>query len=107
MKKFDKHIFVCVNLREKNNPKGSCGEKGSQELRDTLKKKLKARNLNISVRANSSGCLAACEHGPAIVVYPEQIWYGHVTLNDLDEIIDSHIIKGIPVKRLLLSEREK
>ncbi|NOX19621.1 MAG: (2Fe-2S) ferredoxin domain-containing protein [Chlorobi bacterium] len=104
MKRFDKHIFVCVNFREKENPKGSCGQKGSEEIRSILKKKLKERKLNISVRANASGCLAACENGPAIVVYPEQIWYGRVSVNDLDEIIESHIINGIPVKRLLIAK---
>ncbi len=101
MKRFDKHIFVCVNLREKNHPKGSCGEKGSEDIRSILKKKLKAKNPDIRVRVNASGCLGACESGPAIVVYPEQIWYEHVTLQDLDEIIESHIINDKPVKRLI------
>jgi len=104
MKRYDKHIFMCVNLREKENPKGSCGENGSKEIRDVLKRKLKEKNLNISVRANASGCLAACESGPAIVVYPEQIWYGSVSIDDIDEIIESHIIKNIPVERLLMKK---
>ena len=104
MKRFDRHIFVCVNLRDKDNPKGSCGEKGSEEIRDVLKRELKRKNIEINVRVNASGCLAACENGPAIVIYPEQIWYGQVSLEDLDEIIESHIINGIPVERLLIKK---
>ena len=56
------------------------------------------------VRANQSGCLDQCEHGPNLVVYPDAVWYGRVTLADVDEIIESHIVGGKPVERLVLPE---
>ena len=56
------------------------------------------------MRSNHSGCLDQCEHGPTVVVYPEAIWYGFVTLNDVEEIIESHIIGGKPVERLRLAD---
>ena len=59
--------------------------------------------LKSEVRANSSGCLDACEFGITLVVYPEQIWYGGVKIDDVDEIIQSHLIKNIPVKRLMVN----
>jgi (2Fe-2S) ferredoxin len=46
--------------------------------------------------------LDQCEHGPTIVVYPEAIWYGGVTLDDVDEIFESHVMGGKPVERLRL-----
>ena len=68
-----------------------------------LKLSLKELGLNADVRANSAGCLDACEFGVSVVVYPEQIWYGGVTLNDVEEIIQSHIINNNPVERLKIT----
>lgn len=105
MKRFDKHIFVCENRRPDDHPKGSCGQKGSSEIREKFKKRLKELGLNSTVRANTAGCLDACEFGPTVVVYPEQIWYGGVSLDDVEEIIQSHIIKNTPVERLLIKDK--
>lgn len=60
--------------------------------------------LNTKVRANSAGCLDACEYGPTVVVYPEQVWYGGVTTADVNEIVESHIIGGSPVERLKIKD---
>jgi len=68
----------------------------------SLKSALRARGLNTEVRANKSGCLDACEFGPTLVVYPEGVWYRNVQLQDIDEIVDRHIIGGEPVERLLI-----
>jgi len=76
---------------------------GQARLQKLFKQKLAERGLKGRVRANQSGCLDQCEHGPNIVVYPEAVWYGGVTEGDVDEIIDSHIIGGKPVERLLLA----
>ena len=54
------------------------------------------------VRVNTSGCLDRCEQGPALVVYPEAVWYTCIDEDDLDEIIDSHLVNGHPVERLIL-----
>jgi len=52
---------------------------------------------------NSAGCLDQCAHGVTIVVYPEAVWYGHVTLDDVDELFHEHILHGRPVERLRLA----
>lgn len=103
MKRFEKHIFICENKRPDGHPRGSCAEKGSSEIREYFKSRLKELGLSANVRANGAGCLDACEFGCAIVVYPEQIWYGAVTKNDIDEMIQSHIINNIPVNRLKIN----
>ena len=49
-----------------------------------------------------AGCLDKCSIGPAVVVYPEAIWYGGVQLDDVSVIMDQHIIGGKPVERLII-----
>jgi (2Fe-2S) ferredoxin len=99
---FERHIFVCTNRREEGNPKGSCAQKGSDALRDELKRQLHERGLKGRMRANACGCLDQCATGPTICVYPEQAWYGHVTPADVPEIIERHLLRGELVERLLL-----
>jgi len=97
---FDKHVFVCTNRREPGHPKGSCADKGSEAVRDEFKRLLHERGLKGRIRANAAGCLDQCPRGVAVVVYPEQVWYGGVTAADVPEIIEQHLIGGVPVERL-------
>lgn len=106
MKRFEKHIFVCENKRPKGHPRGCCSDKGSAELRHQFKKRLKELGLNTQIRANASGCLDACEFGASVVVYPEQIWYGGVKLEDVEEIIQEHLLKNKPVERLMNKDKK-
>ena len=100
MPHFQRHVFVCTNERPPDHPKGSCKAKGSQEVRDALKKALKERGLSHEVRANNAGCLDQCATGITVVVYPEQVWYGGVKAEDVPEIVERHLIGGVPVERL-------
>ncbi|QQS34612.1 MAG: (2Fe-2S) ferredoxin domain-containing protein [Ignavibacteriales bacterium] len=104
MKRFDKHIFICENKRPDGHPRGCCLDKGSSAVKEKFKNRLKELGLNSGVRANTAGCLDACEYGITVLVYPEQIWYGGVTENDIEEIIQSHIVNNIPVERLKISD---
>lgn len=105
MPSFQRHVFVCVNERAPGNPKGCCKAKGAEEVRDELKKRLYEIGLKGVVRANNSGCLDQCESGVTVVVYPEQVWYGHVTVADVPELIDRHILRGEFVERLMLPDQ--
>jgi (2Fe-2S) ferredoxin len=100
MPPFQRHVFVCTNVRPPGHPKGCCSEKGSEAVRDALKEQIGKRGLKGSVRANAAGCLDACEHGVSVVVYPENVWYGGVTLQDVDEIVEEHVVNGRPIERL-------
>lgn len=102
--RYIRHIFICTNRRKDDDPKGSCAQKGSEEIRDLFKKELHARGLKTKVRANKSGCLDVCEHGPNVVIYPEGVWYSHVSKDDVVEIIEKHIIGGKVIERLLLND---
>ena len=105
MPSFQRHVFVCVNERPADDPKGCCNAKGGVEVRDKLKAELKARGISKLVRANNAGCLDQCAQGVTVVVYPEQVWYGHVTVADVDELVEQHIIGGRVVERLMLPDQ--
>jgi (2Fe-2S) ferredoxin len=87
-------------------PRGSCAQKGSEELVAKFKKRISELGLNKMVRVNSSGCLDACEHGISIVIYPEGIWYGGVKEEDIEKIISSHIVNGEVVDELMIKDEK-
>ena len=105
MPSFQRHVFVCTNERPPGDPKGCCKAKGGQEVRDRLKAELKARGISKVVRANNAGCLDQCARGVSVVVYPEQVWYGGVTVDDVPEIVERHLIGGDVVERLLMPDQ--
>ena len=101
MPSFQRHVFVCINERPADHPKSYCKAGDGAEVRDRLKAELSARGIDKIVRANNAGCLDQCEHGVSVVVYPEQVWYDHVTVDDVPEIVDKHLVGGEVVERLL------
>ena len=98
--KFEKHVFICVNERAADHPSGCCKARGSEEILATMKEEIKKRGLNKKIRINKAGCLDMCSKGVAMVVYPEGIWYGQVTKDDVMDIVEGHLIGGKPVARL-------
>ena len=71
---------------------------------------MKARTKELGVtniRVNQSGCLDRCELGPTMVIYPEGIWYSYHSVEDAEEIIQRHLIKGERVERLMLQPTDK
>ena len=102
MIKYEYHIFVCENERDAADPRGSCSAKGSKAIRERFKQRIKELGLKSTVRANMAGCLDACAQGPSIVIYPQGVWYGKVREEDVDEIIEKHILRGEIVERLLM-----
>lgn len=104
MPPFERHVFVCINERTVDHPRGCCSAKQSTALREMFKAKIEHAGLASKVRINKSGCLDQCEHGPTIVVYPDEVWYGFVREQDVDEIVQSHLVGGNPVERLRLAD---
>lgn len=94
------HVFFCVNRREDGS--ACCADHEAQAMRDYAKQRVKALGLDgkDGIRVNSAGCLDRCEEGPVIVVYPQGVWYTYVDREDIDEIINEHLIKGRIVERL-------
>ena len=79
-------------------------DKGAEAAFDHMKARVKKLGLSGEgkVRINRSGCLDRCNEGPLLVVYPQAIWYTFVDNQDIDEIIDGHLVNGKIVERLLV-----
>jgi (2Fe-2S) ferredoxin len=102
---FRVHVFVCCNRRPDNHRRGSCAARGSEDLRDYMK--VRAKELGLTgVRINQAGCLDRCEFGPTLVIYPEGVWYSPKTRADVDEILQTHLVDGGKVRRLMLTEAD-
>jgi len=104
MPKYNKHIFICVNERDEMNPKGDCSRCGGMDIRMKFVQLINQNGLKGKVRANKSGCLDACEMGAALVIYPNNIWYTHVSLDDVEEIFETSVINDNVVERLASTE---
>ena len=93
------HIFFCTNFREDG---ACCEDHDAANMRSYAKQRTK--DLGIAgqggVRVNKAGCMDRCSEGPTIVVYPEGIWYTYENKEDIDEIIEQHLVNGRIVDRL-------
>ena len=99
---YEKHVFICMNERDDGRP--CCADQGAAAAQKHAKRRIKEMNLNGQgkIRINKSGCLDRCEEGPVMVVYPEGVWYTYVDTDDIDEIIDEHLVNGKVVSRLTI-----
>ena len=99
------HVFVCTNQRPDGHPRGSCHAKGSEELLQALKAEAVRTGIQKEVRIQKAGCLDVCEQGAALVVYPEGTWYGEVTPSDAKEWVETQLVRGQKIDRLLIPGR--
>jgi (2Fe-2S) ferredoxin len=93
MEPFELHVFVCTSG-------GTCPHQGAADVHAFLKEAALRAKLKSKVRVNHAGCLDQCGHGPVVVVYPENVWYTHVSVKDAEAIFTEHILGGQPVERL-------
>ena len=106
MAKLQRHLFICTNERTADDPRGCCLQRGAAEVASAFKKAIHERGFKRIIRANKAGCLDQCARGVTVVVYPEGVWYGGVTVQDVEEIVETHLIGGRPVRRLLIPPEE-
>jgi (2Fe-2S) ferredoxin len=100
---FSHHLFFCLN--ERSNGEACCEQHNAFALFDYAKKRVKELGLAGAgkIRVNKAGCLDRCADGPVMVIYPQGIWYTFIDKDDIEEIIQSHLISGRPVERLQLT----
>ena len=101
---YARHIFFCLNQRD--NGADACSVHNAKAGFERCKMRIKEAGLSGvgQVRVNKAGCLDRCAGGPVAVVYPEAVWYSFVDEADIDEIVESHLVNGQPVARLILPD---
>ena len=96
-----RYVFVCLNQRPAGHPKGSCLDRGAGQVFEALREEL-GRRLMTNVKVVASGCVEGCLAGPTLLVVPDNVWYGGVTVADVPAIFDQHLVGGEPVEMLRL-----
>ena len=97
----DKYVFVCTNERPPGHPRGSCIQRGSAEVLATFRD-LQGEKGHFHYKVVATGCLEPCLAGPTVYVAPDDVWYGGVTVEDVERIIDQHLDGGRTVEFLIL-----
>lgn len=100
---YEVHVFCCVNRRPDTHRRPCCARKDSERLANYMCRLGMVKAAQRVIRINLSGCLNMCEYGPAMVIYPEGIWYRYETEADVEEILSSHVMRGRRVHRLMLA----
>ena len=86
---YQKILFVCTNKRDSGAV--CCSQRGSEAIREALKRYVKENNLKGKVRVSQSGCMDLCSQGPNVMIFPDGVWYKDVRMEDLPAIIQNHI----------------
>ena len=98
-----RRILICNSHRSKIHGGGCCSDKGSNDLLKAFQQKLQSfPDLSEKTVLQASPCMSHCRTGITVKVLPDSIHYGKVKEADIDEIIETHLIGGKPVKRLVV-----
>ncbi len=87
------HVLVCGGT--------GCSSSGSAKLVERFEEQLKEKGLENEVKVIRTGCFGLCEAGPVVIVYPEGTFYSRVKVEDVDEIVSEHLLKGRKVQHLV------
>lgn len=96
------HVFICTSCTITGQQRGFCYNKGSVNILQKFMEEISDRDMSGEVVVNNTGCFGICAKGPVVVVYPEGVWYGNVTEEDVERIFDEHFEGGTPVKELMI-----
>jgi len=84
-----------------------CVSAGALKIKERFHAVLAEKGIANEVNLIETGCMGPCDYGPVMVIYPEGIFYKHVSVDDVEEIVSEHFVKGRPVQRLMLQDEEK
>jgi (2Fe-2S) ferredoxin len=97
--------FVCVNDRDASHPRGSCAGRGGAAVFDAMREETGRQGLT-DVKVVAAGCLEACMVGPVVYVAPDDVWYGGITVDDVEELVTHQLDAGAPIEPLRIGREE-
>ncbi len=95
------HIFVCASTRLNGTVQGVCAKKESHDILQALVEEVNDRGIEDTVMVSQMGCVGLCSMGPVVMIYPDTIWYGNVTPDDVADIMDA-LEEGETLERLAI-----
>ena len=93
---FRAHVLICGGT--------GCTSSRSDKIEAKFNEELEKSKLDKEIKVVRTGCFGLCEAGPIVIVYPEGSFYCHVRIEDVDRIVEEHLLKGRIVKNLLYKE---
>ena len=90
------HVLCCGGT--------GCSSSGSAQIIERFEEKIKETGLDKEVKVIRTGCFGLCEAGPVVIIYPEGTFYSRVKVDDVDEIVSEHLLKGRPVQHLVYKD---
>jgi len=81
-----------------------CVSAGSLKIKAKLIDELKKHDISDEINIIETGCMGPCDYGPVMMVYPEGVFYRNVSMEDVEELVDEHLLKGRPLKRLMMQD---
>lgn len=100
MPKPEKHLFVCTQQRPEGHPRGSCQAKDGSGIAEEFWFQLQGKNLLGRISLTTTACFGPCGIGPNVLVYPEGVLYSGVKREDVQEIVEQHLLGNEVVSRL-------
>ncbi|MDK2836479.1 MAG: NADH-quinone oxidoreductase subunit [Thermosediminibacterales bacterium] len=93
MEFYRSHVLVCGGA--------GCLSSGCKSVQEALISEIKKKGLEKEIKVVTTGCMGPCDLGPVMIIYPEGVFYQKVKVEDTKEIVESHLLKGEVVERLL------
>lgn len=90
------HVLICAGT--------GCTSSNSHAVKEALIAELAKKGLDKEIRVVQTGCFGLCALGPIMIVYPEGVFYSRVTVEEIPEIVEEHLLKGRPVERMVYND---
>lgn len=104
MAKPEIQLLICVNERPEGARKPSCGHRGALDIYRRFKDTVRDRGLRDRVMVVRTGCLKHCSRGVTACIWPHNVWYAGITLDDVEEIVDRTVAQGEEIERLKMPD---
>ncbi|MEK7196092.1 MAG: NAD(P)H-dependent oxidoreductase subunit E, partial [Nitrospirota bacterium] len=99
MEKFRANLMLCAGT--------GCVASGTTKVRDALREEIQKRGLDEEIKIVLTGCNGYCAEGPVLSVYPDEIFYQKLTVEEIPKLVEEHFLKGRPYEKLMFKEPEK
>ncbi|HYA31256.1 MAG TPA: (2Fe-2S) ferredoxin domain-containing protein, partial [Thermodesulfovibrionales bacterium] len=99
MKKSRASVMLCAGT--------GCVASGSLKIRAAFEEEIRKRGLDEEIKVVMTGCNGYCAEGPVIEVYPDEVFYQNLTVEEVPKLVEEHFLKGRPYEKVMFKEPDK